>query len=480
MLSGSIGPNGPATEDEVRTWREQVDFLLLMRHMSDAKICVQGKEIGEKLFEYVEETELCHELKITNVDCLHPRDANDLAAKTADRLIEIFNSRVPNSLNSNGKGHKIIVSGDLSSYEIDPLNPYSKIANPYFGNQIDRRQSDEQLKDLEALLGRLCKRSRDETNARLVVGHSPQIDWLLHRLVKPPWFRSWLWSYQHSFASGEVICVQLEKPAKETPHGRAIWSLAPTDDDSEALLREKIRGKMESAKLLGGTVGAGLGFVLAGFHDLAFSRSSMLDELAKGKLCLDEKFAAAQKAKDAVEAAAAANSVSCIPHALDLDRLIPFGFSIALLATAACLYWFTYLSYDRLLMPKRFWIASSRRRPAKGWLGVVWPPGESSFGDMWRRFNERSRGVAWRPPSSSVLVMHQNMQRIWYGTFIPATGATGIALLSLAYAATIQQFADALRNPSGARYGFIIVSLFILALLALWRHLARPVFGAQD
>jgi hypothetical protein len=478
--SGSIGPNGPGAAVEAGTSRGRVDFLLLMRHMSGAMICVQGKEIGEKLFEYIEETELCDELKITSVDCLYPRFKEDLAAKTAKKLIEVFNSRTPNSLNRSDKDHKIVVSEDLSPYEIDPLNPYSKVANPYFGHQIDRRQSNEQLDDLDELLGTLCKRSRDDANARLVVGHSPQIDWLLHELVKPPWRRRWLWSYQHSFAPGEVICVQLDKPPRETPRGRAIWSLAPTDNDTEALLREKIRGKMESAKLLGGAVGAGIGFVLAGFHDLSFSRSSMLDDLARVKLCMDEKVAAAQKAKDAVEAATAANSIACIPRALDLDRMIPFAFSIALLAIAAGLYWFAYLSYDRLLMPKRFWIASSRRRPAKGWLGLVWPPSESALGDTWRRFNEGSLGVAWRPPSSSALIMHQNMQRIWYGTFIPATGATGIALLFLAYAATIQQFADALRNPSSARYGFMIASLFILVLLALWRYLARPVFGAQD
>ena len=122
-----------------------------------------------------------------------------------------------------------------------------------------------------------------------------------------------------SFAPGEVICVQVDKPAKERPHGRAIWSLAPTDDDTEGLLREKIKGKMESAKLLGGIVGAGLGFVLAGFHDLAFGWSPMMDDLARKLRCL-------------------VDAPRLCVHALELDHLIPFVISIAALAIAAGLY----------------------------------------------------------------------------------------------------------------------------------------------
>jgi hypothetical protein len=230
--------------------------------------------------------------------------------------------------------------------------------------------------------------------------------------------------------------------ASGLPSGRAIWSLTLTDSDTEPLLREKIRGKMESAKLLGGIVGAGLGLVLAGFHDLASGWSSNMDEWMGKYRCetawaVTNEINAKAKIASADEATKLASELaadekerdrSCVPN-LDTERVAFFGVSISLLALAAGLYCLAYLSYDRLLMPTRFWAATEP-------IDMRW------------------RGVVWRPPSSSLLVMHQNMQRIWFRAFIPATLFSGAALVALAYSATIQTIASTLGNDHWARLWF--------------------------
>ena len=311
----------------------------------------------------------------------------------------------------------------------DPLHPFRETANPYISrNSHAHRQRQIELQT--NLLAHIQNLELDG-NAILVVGHSPQIDWLLHKLIEPPIPLRWFPWYRHAFVSGEIICVDLCKclPAGSIRRiwaglckrllpgsirrGRAIWSLAPTDNKTEELLREKIRGKMESAKLLAGIVAAGIGFVLTGFHDLASGWSPMIYE-----------------------------------------RTLCFGFAISALLLATGLYSLAYLSYDRLLMPTRFWAAAE-------------PP------DQWQ-------GIVWRPPSSSLLIMHQNMQRVWFRAFVPATLTTGIALVSLGYAAIIQQIADALGSATSARACFGYVLVVLAAILFLWHRWQRPLLGTQD
>jgi hypothetical protein len=170
--------------------------------------------------------------------------------------------------------------------------------------------------------------------------------------------------------------------------------------------------------------------VLAGFHDLAFGWSSMMDDMARG-LHHPE-----------------------VPN-LDDQRVLFFVASIAALLIATALYSSAYLSYDRMLMPTRFWAAGEPPDPGSG-------------------------GIVWRPPSSSLLVLHQNMQRVWFRAFIPATLFTGFALVGLAYASIIQQLADTLGNAHAAQFSFATGLGVLLVVLAGWLHWARPLLGAQD
>jgi hypothetical protein len=300
-------------------------------------------------------------------------------------------------------------------------------ANAYQGREGG---PNEQIREVRRLRDALIAKLDAQTNAILVIDHSPHVDWLLYDLVRPQWP---LWSaYSHSFANGEIVCVRVDRSPCQPwrPLGHPIWSLAPTDNESEAALRDNIKGKMESAKLLGGIVAAGMGFTLAGFRDLSSAQSP--PSSAPGHLASAHSYAS-----------------------LNQDCLIPFAISIILLMIATALYCFAYLSYDRLLMPKRFW--ATIRPPNKNW-----------------------RGIAWRPPSSSVLILHQNMLRVWNRAFIPATAATGLALLALAYAATIRQIADALEDAWEARVATLSVITIVVAILAVWHRAAQPVLGAQD
>jgi hypothetical protein len=70
----------------------------------------------------------------------------------------------------------------------------------------------------------------------------------------------------------------------------------------------------------------------------------------------------------------------------------------------------TVVSYDALLMPRRFW-------------------GESPFGA-----DKRPGWIVERPPSSASWILYQNMLHVWKRQFIPATYflVTGLFLLCTA------------------------------------------------
>ncbi len=107
----------------------------------------------------------------------------------------------------------------------------------------------------------------------------------------------------------------------------------PKTEDS---LREKIKSKMETAKLLGGAVGAGLGWLL----------TLMFDETRFGSLCPDSKVA--------------------------------LMVAVALLFCAGCLYLRTMYSYDNLLMPDHFWGSGRPGRRPPRWL-VARPPSSATW-----------------------------------------------------------------------------------------------------
>jgi hypothetical protein len=389
-----------------------IRFVLLMRHAAPDKISGQTLEVAQGLRTYIDETNSVSSLRLDLGRCFRPM--RGAAARTA----EILGTMLP------------LRTEHLPVDGIDALDPDASIANPYIGRVRGKRR--RQIRQQRALLERILNKNvQSEENAVMIVGHSPQTDWLLHELVRPR-FLLRLAYYRHSFASAEILCVDRRPQLWGIipRQGRVIWSLAPTDRETELLLRDKIKGKMESAKLLGSIVGAGAGLVLAGFHELAFGWPKTMDDLAR---------------------------LVRRPQVPDLDdeRLAFFGASILLLMVASGLYWSAYLSYDRLLMPTRFWSAAKPPRP-------------------------RWRGVVWRPPSSSLLIMYQNMQRVWFRAFIPATFSTGLALVCLVYAAIIQQMVDAFRDASIARWLFFVGAFLLAVIIAIGHCRARPMLGAQD
>jgi hypothetical protein len=189
-------------------------------------------------------------------------------------------------------------------------------------------------------------------NALVLVGHEPAIDWFLTAHVRG----------RLAVASGELVCLVRRRGAK-TPW-RLWWTITPSASAAIAELRDKIRSKMTVLSVLAGFAASILAQTLFNLPDGTWER------------------------RTAVAAA------------------ICFATSIVLLVSAL-------LSYDRLMMPARFWQAR-------------FPP---------RRATPASAFPAWRPPASAAWVLFQHSVRLWRWVVV-ALGlwAGGIWLLAVALA----------------------------------------------
>jgi hypothetical protein len=147
-----------------------------------------------------------------------------------------------------------------------------------------------------------------------------------------------------------------------------LWTIAPDDRKAADQVRDKIRSKIETAKLLSGVITFALGALLA-----------VLLDPAKWKTV-------------------------AAPGVLQL--------AAGLLLAALVLFLATMYAYDRLLMPDRFW-GEQRPRP---------------YAPIQRRGN----WLVERPPSSTAWVLYVNMMRVWRDLFTPATACvvTALTLLS--------------------------------------------------
>jgi phosphohistidine phosphatase SixA len=123
------------------------------------------------------------------------------------------------------------------------------------------------------------------------------------------------------------------------------------------------------------------------------------------------------------------------------------GLGLVLLAIATAAYFVTMFKYDELLMPVRFW------------------PSPRSSADL-------PRGFVARPPSSASWVLYQNMMRVWFNAFIPATLLGGAGAIAITVA---------LARPH--ELWWLAVALSIVAVLAVtwlaWRE-ATPKLGVSD
>jgi broad specificity phosphatase PhoE len=190
------------------------------------------------------------------------------------------------------------------------------------------KAADKACKAAECLKA-LAERHRGQ--AILVVGNSPQVDWLAEQLVGRP----------IAVGRGEVVCLATTSPRQSRWGLR--WTVGPSEEATIKELRDKIRSKMDTAKFLGTFITALVSFVLA-------------------------------KWLDALKAAAANNQPIPIPPGQHWLWLL----TVVLLLLAAVLCFAALFFYDGLLMPDRYWTSSARRRNSRQARWVVQRPPSSA------------------------------------------------------------------------------------------------------
>jgi hypothetical protein len=173
--------------------------------------------------------------------------------------------------------------------------------------------------------------------AVLIIGHMPQLGWLAARLMgnRPRWM-AFVDGYLTPLAlqNGEVACIALTDPRRGRPAGRLRWTVGPDETTAIEDLRDKIKSKMDIAKLLGGFITLVLGGVV-----LAPGR---LEELSRG----GDQWAV---------------------YVAAVSFLIAIG-----------LYLRTMYAYDTLLMPKRYWGEGVPGGRTPRWL-VRRPPSSAAW-----------------------------------------------------------------------------------------------------
>ena len=122
--------------------------------------------------------------------------------------------------------------------------------------------------------------------------------------------------------------------------------------------------------------------------------------------------------------------------------------SAGLFFVAVALYLATLYAYDRMLMPIRFW-------------GQTPPP---------ENIRNRPKWLVWRPPSSALWVLYQNMMRVWRYLFSAATAAVILGLLFLAFGVF---------KVGNAPLFFGIAFLGLILFLLYLKHFG-PRLGAED
>jgi hypothetical protein len=238
-----------------------------------------------------------------------------------------------------------------------PLQPESiltpKNAFQRCQNKANRARTLSQMVT-EVVCSEASKSWSHDKNAVLVVGHEPFLGWI----------GTILSGSTYPITNSEILCFELteilpnQKPVA-FPRGLLSWTISPTDNKTLADLREKIRGKMEIAKLLSAFIGAGLGFLASNMAD-----HSKIDALSK--------------------------------------QLPALTFSTVLILISLILYLTTMCSYDTLLMPVRFWgekPAQSDDRPC--WI-VERPPSS----DLWVLYQNMLHVWEWQfIPATYCLVL---------------------------------------------------------------------------
>jgi phosphohistidine phosphatase SixA len=278
--------------------------------------------------------------------------------------------------------------------------------NPYLNTKTHVDLAKE-LKELVTL--------QTNKNAVLVIGHQPLLGWIAGELTIKPiqsvirkafsWMIPGLGLKPIPIARSELLCLAFEKGSfGRQLRGYLRWVLSPHNEDAINDIKEKIKSKMEIAKLLSVFITTGLAFLLGSIVDKA-----KVDYLG--------------------------------------DYIWALYFSAGLFLVGAALYLATMYAYDRLLMPTRFWEETPPKDPEK-----------------------RPKWLVWRPPSSALWVLYQNMMRIWRYLFTGATCAVILGLLFLAYAVFKP------KEP----FVFVGISIAGAIVFAIYHRIFGPKLGTQD
>jgi phosphohistidine phosphatase SixA len=403
-----------------------VRYVFLMRHAeheldpenaSMKRLSERGRkevdQIGVRLDEY-----LAH--------------ARNYGPEAGDQVPGLGAVVVANSDEAKATAHALLlklssVKGEVCKHEVCYLAPdLCSWASPYFYHwaQPSRRMA---MRTTETLAKRVLGVARSpDTNAILVVGHAPQIGWLAAHLTGD----------DIPISRAELLCIRIRATLLGRS-GQLEWVLSPRNDcaeeDPEKKLREKIKSKMESAKLLGAVLTGLLTFIIGAPKE--FIPSTVSSEIA-----------GAGASQSAVKTSA---WMSANP-----DLIICFGLAIAALVVGMFLFFAAYIAYDSLLMPKQFW---SESRPSL----------------------RRRRWMVARPPGSAAWVLYANMLQIWTSRFIPATACAILAPVLLAYSLMVGRLWP--EREWAASLGIFCVILGTAALLG-WGYArrTRPILGTED
>ena len=100
--------------------------------------------------------------------------------------------------------------------------------------------------------------NQKQGNAVLVVGHRPQLSWLADEMMRS--YRRLRFTAGAPFSLGEIVCICFASQPYSS--SRILWTISPDDESAAAEIRDKIKSKMETAKLLGGLISLLIGALL--------------------------------------------------------------------------------------------------------------------------------------------------------------------------------------------------------------------------
>lgn len=187
-------------------------------------------------------------------------------------------------------------------------------------------------------------------DAVLVVGNSPQIEWVAEWLRRGPL----------PIDRGEVVC--LSEPRRRWQwllrrRRELLWAIGPDQKEVIEELRAKIRSKMDTAKFLGVFITGLVTFVLS-------KRIDALKPIVGGQQ-------------------------SPVPPQISTMQNGLWLLTVASLGVAALLCFTALYYYDRLLMPTRYWAQSAR--PSRAWWLAERPPSSAA----WVLYQNMTRTWKW-------------------------------------------------------------------------------------